>query len=230
MRSWHPDELSVRLALASVGTAVAVGIVCAVGLYSLEHAAADGNAAVTRQLALIDDTAAMSAFQYQKGLVAEYLLTGDPTRLAELDASRPAFEGWLARSHQRVGGPASTELLDKLQHVYREYDEARQRAVALYRDGRREDAKTELQSNDARTRTLWALFRDFGRVARSDAEASLAEQKQKLARLGRILVGTSLAGQLRACWLVSCGRARSPSPSMSSGCASSRRPSARGSR
>jgi signal transduction histidine kinase len=196
MRAWHPDELSVRLALASVGTAIAVGIVCAVGLYSLEHAAADGNAAVTQQLALIDDTAAMSAFQYQKGLVAEYLLTGDPTRLAELDASRPAFEGWLARSLQGAGGEASTKLLGQIQRVYREYDDVRRRAVALYQDGRLDGAKAELASNDARTRTLWALFRDFGRLARADAEASLAEQKQKLARLGRILVGTSLAGAI----------------------------------
>ena len=82
----------------SVGSLMGlVGVVCGVGLYSLEHASAAGNRAVTRQLTLIDETAAMSAFQYQKGLVAEYLVTGDPTRLAELDASRPAFEAWLAR-------------------------------------------------------------------------------------------------------------------------------------
>jgi signal transduction histidine kinase len=196
MRSWHPDEPSVRLALASLGTALAVGIVCAVGLYSLEHASADGNGAVTRQLALIDDTAAMSAFQYQKGLVAEYLLSGDPRHLAELDASRPAFESWLLRSHERVGGPASTRLLDEIQRVYREYDGARRRAVELYQQGRADDAKAEVQGNDARTRALWALFREFGQVARADAEASLAEAKHQVARLGRILVGTSLAGAI----------------------------------
>ena len=194
MRSWHPDELSVRLALASVGTALAVGIACAVGLYSIDHASADGNAAVTRQLALIDDTAAMSSFQYQKGLVAEYLLTGDPTRLAELDSSRPAFEGWLARSQRQVGSPASARLLDRIQSVYREYDDARRRAVAFYDQGRLDDARTELRGNDARTRKLWASFREFGRLTRADAEASLADQKQRVARLGRVLVGTSLAG------------------------------------
>jgi signal transduction histidine kinase len=196
MRSWRPDELSVRLALASLGTALAVGVACAVGLYSLEHASEDGNAAVTRQLALIDDTAAMSAFQYQKGLVAEYLLTGDPGHLAELDASRPAFEGWLARSHERVGGPASTRLLEDIQRVYREYDGARRRAVDLYQQGRADAAKTELQSNDARTRTLWGLFGELRQVARADAEASLGDARHKVARLGRVLVGTSLAGAL----------------------------------
>jgi C4-dicarboxylate-specific signal transduction histidine kinase len=194
MRAWHPHQLSVRLALASLGTAIAVGVVCAVGLYSLEHAAANGNEAVARQLALIDDTAAMSAFQYQKGLVAEYLLTGDPTRLAELDASRPAFEGWLARSHERVGGPLSAKLLGDIEREYHAYDSARRRAVELYQAGRFEDAKAELRGNDPRTRVLWSLFRDFGANARADAERSLAEAKHKVGGLGRILVGTSLAG------------------------------------
>ena len=120
MRAWRPDELSVRLALASLGTALAVSVVCAVGLYSLEHASAEGNAAVTRQLALIDDTAAMSAFQYQKGFVAEYLLTGDREWLAELESARPAFESWLARAHSKVGGSAaSADLLDAIQRALR---------------------------------------------------------------------------------------------------------------
>ena len=59
--------LSARLALASLGTAVAIGVVCAVGLSSLENTAEVTRVAVTQQLALIDDAAAMSAFQYQKG-------------------------------------------------------------------------------------------------------------------------------------------------------------------
>jgi signal transduction histidine kinase len=195
IRSGRPDELSVRLALASLGTALAVGIVCAVGLYSLRHAAADGNAAVTRQLALIDDTAAMSAFQYQKGLVAEYLLTGDPTRLAELDSSRPAFEDWLART-QRAGGVQSAQLLGEIQGVYREYDAVRRRAVELYQQGQIEDAKVVLRSNTGRTRTLWSLFREFGGIMRADAERSLAESRQKVERLGLVFVGTAIAGAI----------------------------------
>jgi C4-dicarboxylate-specific signal transduction histidine kinase len=200
MRALPPEALSSRLALASVGTALAVGVVCAVGLYSLEHASADGNAAVTRQLALIDDTAAMSAFQYQKGFVAEYLLTGDPKWLAELDSSRPAFEGWLARAQGHVdagasAGPSAVLLAD-IRREYTAYDQARRRAVELYRAGHIDDAKAELEGNAARTRALWELFHDFGRLARADAERSLAEAKQKVARLGRVLVGTSLAGAI----------------------------------
>jgi signal transduction histidine kinase len=193
LRAWRPDSLSVRLALASVGTAVAVGVVCGVGLYSLEHASADGNAAVTRQLALIDETSAMSAFQYQKGLVAEYLLTGDPTLLSELDASRPAFETWLTRSHA-IGGPAAQKVLDEIQERYQDYDRTRRRAVELYQRGDLDGAKATLKSNDARVRALWLGFREFGTLARADAERSLAAAKQKVGRLGGVLVGTSIVG------------------------------------
>src|SRR6187401_1315886 len=93
--------LSARLALASLGTAIAIGVVCAVGLSSLENTAEVTRVAVTQQLALIDDAAAMSAFQYQKGFVAEYLLSDNPAWLTELQTNKPAFELWLARAHTK---------------------------------------------------------------------------------------------------------------------------------
>jgi signal transduction histidine kinase len=190
----RPDSLSVRLALASLGTALAVAGVCGVGLYSLEHASADGNVAVTRQLALIDETSAMSAFQYQKGLVAEYLLTGDESRLSELDASRPTFESWLARAHALIGGEAAQKVLAEIQDQYRDYDGTRRVAIDLYRRGDLGGAKAALRSNDARVRALWLGFREFGTLARADAARSLAEAKQKVGRLGRVIVGSSIAG------------------------------------
>ncbi len=47
-----------RRALASLGTALAIGVVCAVALSSLANTAAVTRVAVTQQLALIDDAAA----------------------------------------------------------------------------------------------------------------------------------------------------------------------------
>ena len=89
MRRSRSAALSARLALASVGTALAVGVVCAVGLFSLGNSSAVARVAVSRQLALIDDAAAMSAFLYQKGFVAEYLLTGN--RHAAEEAAQAAL-------------------------------------------------------------------------------------------------------------------------------------------
>jgi signal transduction histidine kinase len=188
--------LSARLALASLGTAAAIGVVCAVGLYSLAHASAVGAAAVSGQLAIIDDAAAMSAFQYQKGFVAEYLLTGNRAWLAELETSRPAFEKWLAQTHTKIGAAPARALLDDIQREYSAYDQTRRQAVSLYQAGRLDEARAVLDSNHARTQRLWSLFRELGSRTREDAERALAEAEQNVRRLGFVLVGTSIAGAL----------------------------------
>src|SRR5499427_9872992 len=121
MNRLRSSSLSARLALASLGTALAIGIVCGVGLSSLENTAAVARVAVSGQLAIIDDAAAMSAFQYQKGFVAEYLLTGNQGWLAELETSRPAFERWLAQTHAQVTGGPAAALLDEIQREYTAY-------------------------------------------------------------------------------------------------------------
>jgi signal transduction histidine kinase len=188
--------LSARLALASLGTALAIGVVCAVGLSSLENTAAVTRVVVTQQLALIDDTAAMSAFQYQKGFVAEYLLTDDPTWLAELQSSKSAFESWLARAHTKMADAKSGQLLDEIEKEYAAYDQARKAAIALHDSGQRQQATVTLETNHARAQRLRDLFHEFGRMARLNAERTLAETETNVGRLGWLLVGTSIAGAL----------------------------------
>ncbi len=194
MRRSRSAALSARLALASLGTALAVGVVCAVGLVSLGNASAVARVAVSRQLALIDDAAAMSAFLYQKGFVAEYLLTGNPAWLAELESNRPAFESWLGRMHGKVGGADSERLLAQIQSEYSTYDRARREAVALYDAGHPAEAKTALLRNHAQAQRLRDLFAEFGRAARADAETTLANAERSVRRLADVLVGTSIAG------------------------------------
>ncbi len=194
MRRSRSAALSARLALASVGTALAVGVVCAVGLFSLGNSSAVARVAVSRQLALIDDAAAMSAFLYQKGFVAEYLLTGNRTWLKELDKSRPAFESWLARMHGTVGGASSERLLAQIQTEYTAYDRARREAVSLFDEGHPAEAKATLLHTHAQAQQLRDLFAEFGRVARTDAEKTLTAAERSVRRLAGILVGTSIAG------------------------------------
>jgi signal transduction histidine kinase len=194
MRRSRSAALSARLALASLGTAVAVGVVCAVGLFSLGNASAVSRVAVSRQLALIDDAAAMSAFLYQKGFVAEYLLTGNRAWLAELESNRPAFESWLRRMHGKIGGADSERLLDEIQSEYAAYDHARREAVALYDAGHPAEAKTALLQNHAQAQRLRDLFAEFGRAARAEAETTLAGAERSVRRLADVLVATSVAG------------------------------------
>ena len=185
-----------RLALASLGTALAIGGVCAVALSSLANTGAVTRVAVTQQLALIDDAAAMAAFQYQKGFVAEYLLSGNPIWLAELETSRPAFESWLERAHTNVIDAGARRLLDDIEREYTAYDGARRQAISLYDAGQSEAARVTLQGNHARTQRLWDLFHDFGRQARAYAERTLVDSERNVRRLTHILVGSSIAGAL----------------------------------
>jgi signal transduction histidine kinase len=182
--------------LASLGTAIAIGVVCAVGLSSLENTAAVTRVAVGQQLAIIDDAAAMSAFQYQKGFVAEYLLTGNREWLAELQTSKPAFESWLAAARAKIASPASAKLLDDIHNEYAAYDRARKEAIALNDAGDRVRARTTLEGNHVRSQRLRDLFHEFGRGARLDAERMLAETERSVGRLAHLLVGTSIAGAL----------------------------------
>ena len=188
------SSLSARLALASFGTAIAIGVVCGVGLSSLENTAAVARVAVTQQLALIDDAAAMAAFQYQKGFVAEYLLSGNRAWLAELETSRPAFESWLATAHSNVTGAAAGRLLDDIEREYAAYDRGRKAAIQLYDAQKADEARQMLDTNHVRTQRLRDLFHEFGRLARRDAERALADTERQVAHLAYLLVGTSIAG------------------------------------
>lgn len=196
MRKYRSTSLSARLAFASVGTAAAIGIVCAVGLSSLEHTSRVARQAVTQQLALIDDAAAMSAFQYQKGFVAEYILTGNPSWLSEIETSRPTFESWLATAHAEVDSPALNRLLDGIQREYGDYDRTRMAAVALRNAGKVKEATVLVTGNHATAQRLWSLFREFGAMARQDAERTLRAAERTVGTLGRVLVGVSVAGAL----------------------------------
>ena len=146
-----------RLALASLGTALAIGGVCAVALSSLANTGAVTRVAVTQQLALIDDAAAMAAFQYQKGFVAEYLLSGNLDRLAELETSRPAFESWLERAHtkrDRTSGARRGPRTTSSANTPPRAGPASRRSPHYDVRARAEAARVTLQGNDARTQRL----------------------------------------------------------------------------
>jgi signal transduction histidine kinase len=194
MRWSRPARLSARLALASLGTALAVGVVCAVGLVSLGNLSRDTRAAVSREMVLIDEAGAFSALLYQKGFAAEYMLTRDRAWLAQLETSRPAFETWMARARATVTTDDARRLLETVAREYQEYRDTRERAVALFDAGHEAAAKTTLMQNHARLDRILLAFREFGARARRHAEEELEISERSVRRLARLLVGTALSG------------------------------------
>ena len=60
------------------------GPIPSTGLISLGNVSRDTRAAVSREMALIDEAGAFAALLYQKGFAAEYMLTRDRAWLAQL--------------------------------------------------------------------------------------------------------------------------------------------------
>ncbi|HVR62577.1 MAG TPA: ATP-binding protein [Polyangia bacterium] len=189
-------SLSVRLAFASLGTALAIGTVCAVGLFSLENVWRRASAWVAGHLELLDDTAAFGALVYQKGFAAEYMLTSDRRWLAELASSRAPFERWLQQARATAASADERQLVDEIQSEYSAYTEGRSRALAMFDGGDPPGATRALSENQVHLERLLVLFRSAGQAGRRALAAQFNGAEWSVKRLGRLLVGTSIAGAL----------------------------------
>src|SRR5688572_5374287 len=159
-------SLSFRLALASVCSAVAVGIVCIVGLVSLRNVSRVTSTALTRQIALLDESRAFSSLLYQKGFLAHYMLTRDRRLLDQIEARRAAFEGWLSSASGEGSTPERRSLLERIRDRYSSYDGARKRALALFEVGKKDEAASLLSETQTHVERLLALVEDFGDLRR----------------------------------------------------------------
>ncbi|HEY2900907.1 MAG TPA: ATP-binding protein [Polyangia bacterium] len=189
-------SLSVRLAFASLGTAVAIGTVCAVGMFSLDDVWKTSSASVSRHLELLDDAAAFGALLYQKGFAAEYMLTRDRRWLAELESSRAPFERWLLQARSTAGSADERQLLDRIQNEYSAYDQGRNEAITLFDAGEQQKAVRSLAGNHAHLQRLLALFTQSGQLGRHELAGQFADAEKSVSRMARVLVATSIAGAL----------------------------------
>jgi signal transduction histidine kinase len=186
--------LSLRLALASVCTAVAIGVVGAVAVSSLGNVSAVARVDVGRQLSLIDDAVGMRAFTYQKGFVSQYILTGDRKWLAEPEAMEPRFDAWLAHANAAAEGPAARRLLSQIGEEYEAFNRGSTEAVALYDARHLDAAKTRLSERTLHLQRVRRLFDELGTSARAAAERRLIDEEAALRRLALMLVLTSAGG------------------------------------
>jgi signal transduction histidine kinase len=194
-RSRAPS-LSVRLALVSVCSAVAVGIVCIVGLVSLRNVSHVTRGVLTKQMALLDESRAFASLLYQKGFLAHYMLTRDRGLLTEMEARRTAFEAWLSVAWQEASTPQRKELLGKIRARYSAYDATRAKAIALYDGGHKDEAVALLAKTQAHVEGLLALVEAFGELRRQQANQTLEAATSTTQRLAGLIVFTSVLGAI----------------------------------
>ena len=185
----------LQLALASLVTAAAVAAVCGVGLVSLRDFSATTRKALTDQTALLNEASAFEALLFDKGFVANYLLTHNRQWLEQLAANRTAFQGRLERA-LRGSSERGRALLMKVQVERAEYDNAREQVLRLFDQGEMSRATTLLESSHQHIERLLGLCQEMRRLGRADAEQTLLSAQAALDRLSWLLVATSLAAAL----------------------------------
>jgi signal transduction histidine kinase len=186
----------VRLALASISSALAVAIVCVVGLVSLRNVSSVTRAAVTRQMALLDESRVFASLLYQKGFLAHYMLTRDRSLLSQIEARRATFEAWLAAASSEASTPQRRDLLDQIRRRYSAYDRTRRQALALFDAGSTPEAVALLSETQTHTEGLLSLVGAFGDLRQRQAEQTLATAESSTVRLASLLVGTSILGAI----------------------------------
>jgi two-component system NtrC family sensor kinase len=192
MRGRRSSNLSFRLALASLASALAVAVVCVVGLVSLRNISSVTSEAVGRQIVALDESRAFESLLYQKGFLAQYMLSGDRTWLAQVDARRAAFESWLASAEGQAPAGTRNELVRRIKSEYVNYDVTRRRALQRFDGGERREALALLAEAQARTEELLASIQAFGELRRRQAEETLAVAEEATQRLAGFLVAASV--------------------------------------
>lgn len=75
----------------------------------------------------------------QKGFVSYFFLDGDPEWLRQLGEYRQIFKEKLISARHSAESDAHIELIDKIDHDYMAYITAKDRVIAYYRDGDKEN-------------------------------------------------------------------------------------------
>jgi signal transduction histidine kinase len=189
------SKLTVRLALAFTLSTAATALVCVVALVDLVNVSKRTNFVVSRQMEVLRDAAAFDALMYQKGFVADYMLTGDRVWLRKLESSRAEFARWVDDVRSKLA-PTESEVLDKIVATNLAYDRARSEAVALFDAGKPEQAKAMLPGYHVHIDRLVNLAQEFSRIGRREAQDALLIAESSIRRLAHLLVATSVMGAL----------------------------------
>lgn len=187
--------LTLRLALAFTLSTAAVTAVCIVALVTLVNISERTRAVVLREVELLRDAAAFDALIYQKGFVADYILTRDSQWLHKLEDARAQFARWAARPKPWLDHE-ERKLLDELMRENDAYDQLRRTAIERFDAGRVEEAVALIPNYHVHIDRLVELAQQFSAAARRETERSLVSTERTIRRLAWLLVATSLIGAL----------------------------------
>jgi signal transduction histidine kinase len=162
--------MSRILSAVMVAGLAAIALV-AVRAIAFTHTAA--SEAARTDLAGLEDATELQALLYQKGFVAEYLLTGDTRWLDELGKTTPQFARWLERMSREARSEEASRVANALAEEYGRYDAERTRAIEEFRQGDKDKATATLVGNAERSAHLRELAEQLLHLRRAEVSQKL---------------------------------------------------------
>lgn len=118
----------------------------------------------------------------QKGFLSYYFITGDEAWLMQLEDSRREFRDSLARVKNQVCCGREREILDRVEEEYQAYVKSKDRVIALYKEGRREEGLALHEQVRAHFSEILALGDEFKNLHQDRIRQSLKESRARARR------------------------------------------------
>jgi signal transduction histidine kinase len=170
MRGRGIQSLSRILSAVTVLTLAGIALVAMRAIASTHAAATE---AAHADLVGLEDALELQALLYQKGFVAEYLLSDDPHWLDELRKTKEQFTRWLERITREARTEQAAHVATAMAEEYGRYDAERTRAITANQQGDRKTAIEALAANFARSAKLRSLAEELLTLRRAEVAQSM---------------------------------------------------------
>jgi signal transduction histidine kinase len=131
----------------------------------------------------------------QKGYVSYYFMTGDEKWLAELEAQRRKFAEVLGRVREGASEEKEKAILSELEREYQEYIQAKDKVIALYKQGKRERGAALHVEVRATFFRILDLCSEFKALHQMKIQSLLARSRSEARQL-RLIAGAAMSAAL----------------------------------
>lgn len=189
-------KISAQLLLASLVLSTVVVVVAVLTTAALVRSGHLTAALGERQLQTLEQTEQLEDLLFQKGFLANYLATGAPKWLAELAVRKRTTREWLEKVQRDADTDEERTLAYRLRDAYLDYDAARERALAAYHDGRREEAVALFDTTHAAINRVLEVAHALAQASRHDLVATLSQSERALDGARSWIVALAMAAAI----------------------------------
>lgn len=190
------QSLTRQIVVASVVSIIALAIVSGLGLGSIRRLSRQNDAETAQRLALLDESEVLQLLLYQKGFACDYMMTGNPRWLEELNSSRREFRDWLNQARANSDTAEETQILKRIEMEHSRLHDQQTAMIASFQKG---DLQAVFSSHErifAQLNDLVHLSEGFVKTAAAQTREERSVAQYVMRRDTWLLLVTSLLGML----------------------------------